>query len=123
MTYKITIPGRLPGLNEIIEANRINRFAGAKQKKDAQKLIKLCARNLPALTEPVKLEYLWVEQARRRDWDNIMAGQKFVQDALVDAGKLTNDGWANIILVRHDFAVDKEHPRVEVTITDSKFDE
>lgn len=123
MTYKITIPGRLPGLNEIIEANRINRFAGAKQKKDAQKLIKLCARNLPVLTEPVKLEYLWIEQARRRDWDNIMAGQKFVQDALVDAGKLTNDGWANIILVRHDFAVDKDNPRVEVTITDSKFDD
>lgn len=123
MTYRIVIPGRLPGLNEIIEANRKNRFAGANQKKQVQKRIKICARGLPALTEPVKLEYLWVEPSRRRDWDNIMAGQKFVQDALVDAGKLTNDGWANIIAVRHEFAVDKENPRVEVAITDSKFDD
>jgi len=26
MQYKLTIPGRLPGLNELIEAERTNRY-------------------------------------------------------------------------------------------------
>ena len=29
MQYKLTIPGRLPGLNELIEAERSNRYKGA----------------------------------------------------------------------------------------------
>ena len=29
MQYKLTIPGRLPGLNELIEAERANRYKGA----------------------------------------------------------------------------------------------
>ena len=121
MTYSFTIPGQLPGLNEIIAANRSTYHAGAKQKRDAQFMIKLAARKLPKLTEPVKLEYVWYEPARRRDWDNVMAGQKFVQDALVEARKLSNDGWANICGISHEFRVDKDNPRVEVTITDSAF--
>ena len=33
MQYKLTIPGRLPGLNELIEAERANRYKGAQLKK------------------------------------------------------------------------------------------
>ena len=123
MKYQFTIPGRLPGLNEIIEANRISRFKGADQKKDTQFLIRLMARGLPILTEPVRLDYVWYEQNRKRDWDNIMAGQKFVQDALVEAHKLTNDGWNSICGISHEFKVDKDNPRVEVTVTDSKHED
>ena len=32
MQYKLTIPGRLPGLNELIEAERANRYKGAQLK-------------------------------------------------------------------------------------------
>lgn len=123
MTYQFTIPGKLPGLNEIIEANRNNRFAGAKQKRDVQFLIKLVARNLPVLKEPVKIEYLWIEPNKRRDWDNIRAGAKFIRDSLVELGKLKNDGWANICYEHSDYAVDKDNPRVEVTITDQNFED
>lgn len=39
--YKLTIPGRLPGLNELIEAERSNRYKGAQLKKDAER--RICA--------------------------------------------------------------------------------
>lgn len=123
MTYQFTIPGRLPGLNEIVDANRTTKYAGAKQKQDAQFLIKLVARKLPVLKEPIKISYLWIEPNRRRDKDNIQAGQKFIQDSLVELGKLSNDGWASIIEIRHDFSVDRHNPRVEVTIEDSNFED
>lgn len=123
MTYTFTIQGRLAGLNEIIAENRKSIYAGAQQKKDTQFLIKLMARNLPALKEPVCIHYHWYEPNRKRDWDNIMAGQKFVQDALVESHKLKNDGWNNICGLEHEFSVDEKNPRVEVTITDSEFEE
>ena len=40
MQYKLTIPGRLPGLNELIEAERSNRYKGAQLKKDAEHDVK-----------------------------------------------------------------------------------
>lgn len=123
MTYTFTIKGRLAGLNEIIDENRKGYHAGARQKKDEQFLIKLQARHLPAMKEPVSIHYTWYEPNRKRDWDNIMAGQKFIQDALVESHKLKNDGWNNICGISHDFAVDAENPRVVVTITDSEFED
>lgn len=119
MQYKLTIPGRLPGLNELIEAERANRYKGAKLKKDAER--RICAeirRQLHGvhIRQPVVMRYLWVEPDRRRDRDNITAGRKFVQDALVHCKVLQNDGWKEIIGFSDDWAVDKARPRVEIEI-------
>jgi len=53
----------------------------------------------------VDLTYIWQEENRRRDKDNIMFGQKFIQDGLVNAGVLENDGWKQIGDVKHIFVV------------------
>lgn len=121
MQYKLTIPGRLPGLNELIEAERTNRYKGAQLKKDAER--RICAeirRQLHGvhIRKPVVMRYLWVEPDRRRDRDNIAAGRKFVQDALVRCKVLQNDGWKEIAGFADDWAVDKARPRVEITITE-----
>lgn len=58
----------------------------------------------------------WYMQNRRRNKDNIMAGQKFIFDGLQQAGVITNDGWKQLNNVTHKFAVDKKRPRVEVEI-------
>ena len=121
MQYKLTIPGRLPGLNELIEAERANRYKGAQLKKDAER--RICAeirRQLHGvhIRRPVVMRYLWVEPDRRRDRDNITAGRKFVQDALVRCKVLQNDGWKEIIGFSDDWAVDKARPRVEIEITE-----
>lgn len=43
-------------------------------------------------------------------------GRKVIQDALVRAGVLKNDGWAQIEGFSDEFRVDEKHPRVEVEI-------
>src|SRR5699024_12666172 len=94
-------------------------YKGAQLKKDAER--RICAeirRQLHGvhIRRPVMMRYLWVEPDRRRDRDNITAGRKFVQDALVRCKVLQNDGWKEIAGFSDDWAVDKARPRVEIEI-------
>jgi Holliday junction resolvase RusA-like endonuclease len=119
VNYKFTIRGTLPGLNELIEAERRNRFIGAKLKKQYEAVVMRAARSLGNVEfeEPVYMIYRWYEKDRRRDKDNICAfGRKVIQDALVKARFLKNDGWKNIIGFEDHFYVDSKNPRVEVEI-------
>lgn len=117
---KLTIWGTLPGLNDFIDANRRNYHAGAKMKKEAQYIVEVCARKTLKrwkATGPVFMHYVWFEPNKKRDKDNISGGgRKIIQDALVSAGYLKNDGWHDIIGFSDEFAVDKKEPRIEVTI-------
>ena len=114
-----TIPGRLHGMNEIIDACRRNRFAGAEEKR-VQQAICLSAirehRVQPVQSYPVMVNIEWVEPNSKRDPDNISAAKKFVFDALQDAGVLRNDSMKEVGKIRESFAVDKASPRVRVTI-------
>ena len=119
MPMKLVINGRLPNLNDLVEKERTHRQAGAKLKRESQAEVIWFIRTQlrEALKEPVYMAYLWVEKDRRRDMDNVSAfGRKVIQDALVITGRLKNDGWDNIIGFCDDFAVDKDRPRIEVTI-------
>ena len=117
--YSFVVYGLLPNLNDYIKAERRNRFEAAAMKRKTQAAVLAAIhRSLRGakITRPVILHYLWVERDRRRDKDNVAFAQKFVQDALVQAGVLRNDGWSNVEGFTHAFAVDKAHPRVEVRI-------
>lgn len=58
-----------------------------------------------------------VRENKRRDLDNISSfGRKVIQDALVQAKVLKNDGWKNIIRFSDDFYLDPDNPRIEVDI-------
>ena len=119
MQKKITIPGTLPGLNEYINAERGNRYQAAKMKRQAEDKIVMCIwEQAPGVkfTGPVHITYIWYEANQRRDKDNVAFAKKFVQDALVKAGVLGNDGWQEIVSFEDKFGVDKENPRVEVVI-------
>jgi hypothetical protein len=119
VNYKFTIRGTLPGLNELIEAERRNRFIGAKLKKQYEAVVMRAARSLGNVEfeEPVYMVYHWYEKDRRRDKDNICAfGRKVIQDALVKARYLSNDGWKNIRGFEDHFEVDAKNPRVVVEI-------
>lgn len=119
MTYKFTIRGTLPGLNEYIEQERRHRQAGAKLKKQCECVVLHALRSLGKLQieKPVYIIYNWYEKDRRRDKDNISSfGRKVIQDALVKAHILQNDGWKNIIGFEDRFEVDKRNPRIVVEI-------
>jgi len=121
---KLVIPGTLPGLNEYTKANRTNKYVAAKFKREAEGLIGYYAnrakRKSDPVIAPVTLHYTWYEPNKKRDKDNIAFARKFIQDALVSAGILENDGWAQIEGFSDSFEVDKANPRVEVEIREAQ---
>lgn len=67
------------------------------------------------------IEYTFYEPNSKRDKDNISGYfHKVFQDALVQNGCILNDGWKEIDGMADYFRVDKGHPRIEVTIYESK---
>ena len=68
------------------------------------------------IEKKVHISYKWIEANQKRDLDNIAFAKKFIQDALVQTGTLQNDGWKNIAGFDDSFEIDKENPRIIVTI-------
>ena len=122
MTARLVIRGRLPGLNEYVDAERGHRQKGARLKRETQTAVCMAIRTQlrgVRFDKPVRMHYVWIERDKRRDKDNICGyGRKVIQDALVQCKVLKNDGWGEIIGFADDFAVDKKAPRVEVLISD-----
>lgn len=115
---KFEIPGRLPGLNEIIAAAKSHFGAYAKMKYENTTAIAWQAKKLPAY-QRADITITWYEPNRRRDPDNVSGGQKFILDGLVVAGVIKNDSQRYINSIKHMWGVDRENPRVEVEITEA----
>ena len=98
--YNFFIPGRLPGLNEIIHEARHHYHASAKQKKKYTNLVadvvRLTFRKYGTIQGRVWISFIWTEQDKRRDPGNFRCGEKFITDGLVLAGLLKGDGWKHI---------------------------
>lgn len=113
--------GRLAGINEYTSACRTNKYKGAKLKAESEMIVLggINASGMRGLhiTKPVKLRYLFFEKDKRRDHDNVSGyAHKVVQDMLVRAGILVDDGWDEIVGYTDDFFIDKVNPRIEVEI-------
>lgn len=115
----LTIPGELCDLNRYIQAERSHRTKAARIKKaETERVaweIKAQPHQKPA-TLPVHITYVWYMKDRRRDLDNIAFAKKFINDGLVLANILPGDGQAHIAGFSDTFLVDKENPRIEITI-------
>lgn len=118
--YKFQIQGKLPSLNELIDAERTHRQKGANLKKQAEKIVRLYIRQQlqgARPKAPVTIHYHFYEQNRKRDLDNIAGfAHKIIQDSLVKEGILKNDGWDHIEGFTDEFYVDTRNPRIEVVI-------
>lgn len=116
--YVLTIPGRLPGLNEYTDACRTNPRAGARMKQDAQETVMwhiLSQLRRCKFERPVFILFTFCEQDRRRDRDNVSSfARKVIQDALVKCGTLHDDGWDYVTGYLDRFEVDKKNPRIIV---------
>lgn len=122
MEYKFVIPGRLEGLNNYTAANRTNPHKGGKVKRDNEDHVIWCIRQQLRdvhIEKPVLIYYRFYEKDRRRDGDNILScAAKFVQDSLTKTHVLAEDNRKCIPHFYHDVFVDKQNPRIEVTITE-----
>ena len=117
-----TILGTLAGMNEYSKAQRANKYIGADMKKEMTKICALSddvrfAAKIPEEAYPVHVHIDFYEPNRRRDPDNVTSAKKFILDGLQDAGVITNDGWLQISGFSDDLYLDKENPRVVVTLS------
>ena len=118
--YRLTIPGRLPGQNEINVANRAHRYTGAKQKFEAENYVLVYIRQQLRqlqITRKVWLTLTFWEPNRLRDKDNVIGGGlKVIADALVAAQVLPGDGWQWVDGYTPYVEHDPISPRIEVVI-------
>ena len=109
------IKEKLPSLNDVICANRANRYAGAKLKKEIETSIgwaikeAVLTKNLKPITNPCVINIEWHEATKRRDVDNIHSSVKFILDALVKNGILKNDSRRYVKQIYHNVIDDKEN--------------
>src|SRR5690625_502612 len=117
MRMKLIIKGILPNLNEIIKASKSHYGSYSKMKAEYTELVAWEAK-VQKIKHVESADFIitWYMKNKRRNKDNIMAGQKFIFDGLQQAGVIKNDGWKQLGNVTHKFAVDKKRPRVEVEI-------
>ena len=119
MDYHFTIHGKFPSMNQFIGANRNSVHAGNNMKKKSQAAV--IAAIMPVvgyhIRTPVFIEYTFYEENRKRDLDNVSGYfHKVFQDAIVQCRLLPNDTWNEIVGFSDRFYVDRNNPRIEVTI-------
>lgn len=118
------IVGRLPGLNELLEARSSKRRFGAKgnvyasmKKQYGDSIYWQAYKAALCHMAQVRITFTWIETDRMRDPDNIAAGgRKIILDALVKAGVLDDDGWKQIHGWQDIFKIDKANPGVDVLL-------
>lgn len=112
---------KIPSTNEVITANRLNKYVGANLKKKVQTSLCDCFAEQvkETFTKHVTLKVRFYEPDRRRDEDNVIAGLKFIQDALV-CMKVLKDDSQKYVHVLPEVFVDTENPRIEVDIEETK---
>ena len=87
----VTIDMKLPSLNDYIKDCRTNPIIAARKKKQIQEQISWFLAGLPHYKKKVRIDFVWEEKDARRDLDNICASRKFILDAMVEMGIITND--------------------------------
>ena len=119
---KIIIDGDLVDLNKFINAQRANRFGGAALKKKYTDKCAVAFMPIRAkrLKLPITLHITWYCKDKRKDKDNIAFGKKFILDGMIQSGLLKNDGWGEIAGFTDNFEVDKDNPRIEIELEESK---
>lgn len=89
---KIELDMRFVTLNEYIEAERSNKYSGAKIKKEQTNNVCLLARNkLKLNTGLYDVNFTWIKPDNKIDHDNIAFAKKFILDGFVKAGAIEND--------------------------------
>lgn len=121
--HQFIIDGRLPSLNDYCKAERTGYHCANNMKHRCQKEIIAYIRRsrLKPIKYPVTILYRFYEANRRRDKDNIAGvAHKFIQDALVEAGILKDDGWDEVVGFSDKFYIDRKFPRIEITLIEER---
>ena len=106
-THYLRIETKLPSLNEYIDECRKHWSRGARFKKGTEEAVCWYIRKakrdgtLSQITRTVNLMIVWHERTRKRDTDNIQSGTKYILDALLTMGIITNDSPKYVDQINH----------------------
>jgi len=123
--FHFIIDGRLPGLNELVAANRKHKNAGGRQKAEFTNMIEWAIRlagwkSSHKPLSPAQVMFEFYEPTNRRDPDNIeSAAKKFILDAMVKSGVIMGDCQKHLHMPEPfiaAFFVDEKNPRIEVSV-------
>lgn len=77
-------------------------------KADVEEQIGIYISRLPRFERPVKIAFKWTEGNKRRDLDGICFAKKFILDALVKYGVLSDDNRKCVTSFTDSFSYGKE---------------
>lgn len=115
------VPGRLPSLNDYINACRSHWSQGMQMKRKTEEDILWAIKgaqsrkHLQPASGPVVIHFEWHEADKRRDLDNIYSAKKYILDAMQRAGIIKNDNRQHVRGL-YDTIVDDDKDGVVVTI-------
>lgn len=120
----IEIPLPLADMNEYTNAQRANKYMGAKIKRENTEkcaiYTTIAAKRGAVFTYPCALKFTWIIATKRKDPDNIASSKKFILDGMQDAGFLPNDSFKYITGLRDVFVVDKGREPCVIVEMDKK---
>jgi hypothetical protein len=113
---KMIVYGELTDLNTYINAERRNRFLGAKIKKENTENVVLQSKNFTKITQyPINIEMHFYTKNERKDPDNVAFCKKFILDAFVQNKIIIDDSRKYINSFTDKFFV-SDKPRIEIII-------
>jgi hypothetical protein len=117
MKQILILPHRLPCINDMTGC--VNKWVYSKLKKDMESSIEYEIKRQKLKPMPYAyLTFIWFEKDKRRNPDNVSGGgPKFVLDSLVRCGILKNDGWSEVLGIKHGCVVGDE-ASVHIELTD-----
>lgn len=121
MIQTLTLIGQLPRMNKLAGDQRKWAYANLKKQAEAYIGYEIKAQKL----KPIDFAYfsfIWFEPNKKFNPDNISSSQKFVFDALVTGGILKNDGWSEVLGLKHDFVCNHGgEAGVQITMNDKGY--
>lgn len=125
MKQTLIIPGKLPGMNQIISSAKNCVYNGGKNKfyqysRDKRyfedKIASLCLMQGLRRMERVKVSVTFRERKLSRDPDNIQAGIKFILDGIVKAGVLPDDNFSVIRQISYHYKTNANLDEIKVVL-------
>ena len=112
----------LTTLNQYIDAERRNKYVGAKIKKmDTETVAWIAKSTLNPVDRISSIDITFWVTNKRTDKDNLIFSTKFILDGLVMAGIIKGDGWKFTPADWHYHFKIADQPRIEVKINETSF--
>lgn len=125
MEYHVTVKGFKSGLNELLSGRMYDHRTKKYRNPEKSRNDAICAKYIKLskdlrgvkIERPVIIHYSFYCENKMHDRMNVASAFiKSFEDAMQKCRIIRNDGWDDVLTPTLSFDIDKQKPRVEVTI-------